>query len=78
MKNGLVSFLLTGATHLRGKADNSQLQRNDMLLCSTALLFIVIPKNPARFMEAPKKAENIEIMGLIHLSISLLSVQQKH
>lgn len=59
MKNGLVSFLLSGATYLRGKADNSQLQRNDMLLCSTALLFIAIPKNTAKFMEAPKKAENI-------------------
>lgn len=54
-----MSFLLTGATYLHGKADNSQLQRNDMLLCSTALLFIAIPKNMAKFMEAPKKAENI-------------------
>lgn len=60
MKNALVSSLLTGATYLRGKADNSQLRRNDTLLCSTALLFIAIPKNPAKFMEAlPQKAENI-------------------
>lgn len=56
MKNGFVPVLLTGATYLRGKADNSQLQRNDMLLCSTALLFIAVPKNPDIFMEVPQKS----------------------
>lgn len=49
-------FLLTGVTYLRGKADNSQFQTNDMLLCSTALLFIAIPENPDKFMEpSPRK-----------------------
>lgn len=57
MKNGFVSLLLTGATYLRGKADNSQLQRNDMLLCSTVLLFIAVPKNAAKFMEVPPKKQ---------------------
>lgn len=55
MKNSLVFLLLSGATYLRGKADNSQLHRNDTLLCSTASLFIAIPKKLAKFMEVPLK-----------------------
>lgn len=38
----------------------------------------MIPKNPAKFMEIPQKSRKHLDMGWIHLSISLLSVQQKN
>jgi len=59
MKNVLVSSLLAGATYLRGTADNSQLEKNDMLLCSTALLFIATPRNLSKFTKAPPKKQKI-------------------
>lgn len=59
MKNGLVSFLLTGATYLRGKADNSKLQKEWYAIVFSCFIIYSHSKEPSQIYEGPPEKKKI-------------------